>query len=75
MTGKTLARKTQHVFKSFAGDWAVRKGGANRITKVHETLEAAIKHGRQIAKNQKADFYIHDCNGKVLETSSYSAGA
>jgi hypothetical protein len=75
MNGKTLAGKTQHVIKSFAGDWAVRKGGANRITKVHETLEAAIKHGRQIAKNQKADFYIHDLNGKVLEKSSYGEDA
>lgn len=66
-----MTRATQHVIKSLAGGWAVRKGGASRATKIHETQEAAIRHGREIARSQKVDFYIHGRDGRVLEKNSY----
>ena len=66
-----MARKTLHVVKSPAGGWAVKKGGSTRATKIHVTQRGAIAHGREIAKNQKAEFYIHGRDGKIREKDSY----
>lgn len=65
-----MAKKSQHVVKS-EGGWAVKKGGSSRATKVHKTQKAAITHGREIAKNQKAEFYVHGRDGKIREKDSY----
>jgi len=66
-----MARKTLHVVKSPAGGWAVKKGGSSRATKIYATQRGAIVHGREIAKNQKAEFYIHRKDGKIREKDSY----
>ena len=66
-----MARKTLHVVKSPAGGWAVKKGGSTRATKIHVTQKGAIAHGREIAKNQKVEFYIHKKDGKILRKDSY----
>ena len=61
---------SQHVVKSADG-WAVKKGGSTRATKVFSTQQEAVTHGRNIAKNQKAEFYIHGKDGKIREKDSY----
>lgn len=61
---------SQHVVKSSDG-WAVKKGGSTRATKVFSTQQEAVTHGRNIAKNQKAEFYIHGKDGKIREKDSY----
>ena len=66
-----MTKKTQHVVKSADGGWAVKKGGSARATKVYETQKEAITHGREIAKSQKAEFYIHGKDGKIREKDSY----
>lgn len=67
-----MAKKvTQHVVKNPDGGWAVKKGGSDRATKVYNTQEEAITHGREIAKNQGAEFYIHGKDGKIREKDSY----
>ena len=65
-----MAKKSQHVVKS-AGGWAVKKGGSSRATKVHKTQQEAIDHAKEIAKNQKAEFYIHGRDGKIRDKDSY----
>lgn len=67
MTKKT----TQHVVKNSSGGWAVKKGGSSKATKVHKTQKEAIVHGREIAKNQKAELYIHGQDGKIRQKDSY----
>jgi len=66
-----MVKKTQHVVKSPDGGWAVKKGGAAKATKVYKTQGEAIERGREIAKNQKAEFYIHGRDGRIREKDSY----
>lgn len=69
MTKKT----TQHVVKSPKGGWAVKKGGSSKATKVYKTQKEAIDHGREIAKNQKAEFYVHGKDGRIRQKDSYGS--
>lgn len=66
-----MAKKTQHVVKNPGGGWSVKKGGASRATKVYRTQEEAIKQGRDIARTQKAELYIHGRDGRIREKDSY----
>ncbi len=66
-----MAKKTQHVVKNSDGGWAVKKGGSTKATKVHKTQKEAIDHGREIARSQKAEFYIHGRDGRIGEKDSY----
>lgn len=66
-----MAKVTQHVVRNPEGGWAVKKGGSTRATKVHQTQAEAIEHGRTIAKSQKAEFYVHDRDGRIREKDSY----
>lgn len=66
----TKKAPSQHVVKSSDG-WAVKKGGSTRATKVFSTQKEAVVHGRNIAKNQKAEFYVHGRDGKIREKDSY----
>lgn len=66
-----MAKKTQHIVKNPGGGWAVKKGGSSKATKIHKTQDAAIKHGRDIAKSQEAEFYIHGRDGKIRQKDSY----
>lgn len=64
-------RTTQHVVKTPSGGWAVKKGGTSKATKVHKTQKDAIDHGREIAKKQKVELYIHGQDGKIRQKDSY----
>ena len=67
-----MAKKTtQHVVKNPSGGWAIKKGGSSKATKVHKTQKEAIDHGREIAKNQNAELYIHRQDGKIRQKDSY----
>ena len=66
-----MTKKTQHVVRNPSGGWAVKKGGSSKATKVYKTQGEAIKHGREIAKNQSAEFYVHGKDGKIREKDSY----
>ena len=62
---------TQHVVRNSNGGWAVKKGGAFRATKVYSTQKEAVMAGREIAKKQSAEFYIHGIDGRIQEKDSY----
>lgn len=63
--------KTQHVVKDSKGGWAVKKGGGEKASRHFDTQQDAIDWGRQVAKNQKAEFYIHGKDGKIRSKDSY----
>tara|TARA_R110002072_G_scaffold159880_1_gene310954 strand:+ start:4325 stop:4561 length:237 start_codon:yes stop_codon:yes gene_type:complete len=67
-----MAKKppSQHIVKSSDG-WALKKGGSTKATKIFATQKEAVRHGRGIAKSQKAEFYIHGSDGKIREKDSY----
>ncbi|OQK16252.1 hypothetical protein AU255_14245 [Methyloprofundus sedimenti] len=62
---------SQHVVKDADGGWSVKKGGASRASKHFDTQNEAIVWGRNVAKNQHAEFYIHGKDGKIREKDSY----
>ncbi|PJD93228.1 MAG: hypothetical protein CK424_03310 [Legionella sp.] len=67
-----MTKKTgQHIVKNPAGGWAVKKGGASKATKIYNTKDEAVEHGKQIAKNQKTELYIHGKDGKIQDKNSY----
>ena len=62
---------SQHVVRSSDGGWAVKKGGSSKATKVYSTQKEAVTAGREIAKKQNAEFYVHGKDGKIREKDSY----
>ena len=65
-----MPRKGQHVVPR-DGKWAVRKTGANRVTRSFETQREAIDAARDIARNQKTELYIHGSDGRIRERDSF----
>ncbi len=62
--------KNQHIVPH--GDkWAVRGEGNERPSSVHDTQRQAIDVGREIARNQRSELFIHGENGKIRERDSY----
>ncbi|MGI2035701.1 DUF2188 domain-containing protein [Rhizobium panacihumi] len=65
-----MSSKGQHVVPQ-AGKWGVRKAGSSKSTSLHSTQAEAIKVATQIARNQKANVYIHGEDGRIRERNSY----
>lgn len=62
-------KKNQHVVPSEKG-WAVKSSGSLRAKKF-STQREAISAGREIAKNQKTELFIHGRDGRIRERNSY----
>ena len=65
-----MASKSQHVVPR-DGKWAVRRTGSDKVTKLFDTRWEAIVQGRKIARNQRAELYIHDRDGRIRSRDSY----
>jgi Uncharacterized protein conserved in bacteria (DUF2188) len=65
-----MSKNSQHVAPS-TGGWSVRRAGALRASGVFKTQDEAIKRGREIAKNQKSELFIHGRDGRIREKSSF----
>lgn len=53
------------------GDWAVRRGGAERDSSRHNTQAEAIDAGRRMAQRESAELVIHGRNGQIRERDSF----
>ena len=62
--------KGQHVVPR-DGKWAVRKSGAEKVTRHFETQREAIATAREFARNQRTELYIHGKDGLIRERESY----
>lgn len=62
--------KNQHVVKHLDG-WAVRGAGNEKVTRITQTQQEAIKVAGEIAKNQESELFIHGRNGKIRERDSF----
>ena len=51
--------------------WAVVREGSERATSVHPTQAEAAKEGRDIARREKTEFFLHAQDGRVREHRSY----
>jgi hypothetical protein len=66
-----MLRNTQHVVTNLAGDWRVKRGGAERASKVFSNQHDAIAYARALSKKQKGILYIHSEDGLIRRTRSY----
>ena len=66
-----MAKKGVHVVKS-EGKWAVKKAGSARATSTHRTQKAAWKAGRQVAKKDRSEAFLHGEDGRIKERNTYS---
>lgn len=62
--------KDQHIVPHPDG-WAVLGEGASKATQVFSTQQEAINRGRDIAKNQQSELFIHNRQGEIRERNSY----
>lgn len=66
-----MAKKNVHVVPDRQGGWAVRREGGSRVSSHHETQRDAIDAGRQIARNERSELFIHGRNGRIRERDSH----
>ncbi len=67
---KTI-KKNQHVAPYSEGRWAVRKEGADKVSKTFSTQSDAVNFGRIIAKNNNAELFIHSKDGRIRDRNTY----
>ena len=63
--------KAQHVVPR-GGNWAVRRSGANRVTRLFATQLEALEAARDIARRQGTELYIFGQDGRIRERESYA---
>ena len=65
-----MSKRNQHVVPHEDG-WAVRGAGSQKASSVHRTQREAIDAGREIARNQKAELFVHGRDGRIRERDSH----
>lgn len=65
-----MAAKSQHVVPR-GNKWAIRKTGAEKVTRRFNTQQEAIKAARGIARNQGGEVFIHGPDGRIRGRDSY----
>ena len=55
--------------------WAVRKAGAERVTRHFDTQQEALEAARRIARNQGADVFIFGQDGRIRGRDSQINGS
>ena len=63
-------KKNQHVVPHADG-WAVKGAGNSRATAVFDTQAQAYERGREIARGQGSELFVHGQNGQIRERNSY----
>jgi hypothetical protein len=71
ITGANDLRSIQQVVERGRGDWAVRRVGSERATKVFPSQKEAVVFAREIAKKQGDTLYIHGRDGSVQRKASF----
>jgi Arc/MetJ-type ribon-helix-helix transcriptional regulator len=52
------------------GRWAVEREGGQRASSLHDTQAEAEKAGRETARREHVEFYLHGRDGQILERDS-----
>ena len=65
-----MSKRNQHIVPH-EGGWAVRGAGSSRASSVHTTQSEAISAGREIARHQGSELFIHGRDGQIRERDSY----
>lgn len=65
-----MSKRNQHVVPHEHG-WAVRGAGSQKASSVHRTQREAIDAGREIARNQNTELFVHGRDGRIRERDSH----
>lgn len=65
-----MSSKGQHVVPS-GGKWKVVRSGAARASRVFDTQKDAVERATEIARNDRAELYIHGPDGRIRDRRSY----
>jgi Uncharacterized protein conserved in bacteria (DUF2188) len=65
-----VSKKNVHTVPHDDG-WANRRDGADRVSKVFPTKDAAEHAGRDTAKREGVEHLIHNKDGRIGERNSY----
>lgn len=65
-----MSKRNQHVVPHGHG-WAVRRAGSQKASSIHRTQREAIDAGREIARNQKTELFVHGRDGRIRERDSH----
>jgi len=52
-------------------DWQIKREGAQRASGTYDTQSAAENAGREIARNNNTEFYLHNKEGAIRQRDSY----
>ena len=55
------------------GDWAVRKEGSARASRVFPTKHLAMDHARAVARRNKVELVEHGQDGRIQDPDSYGS--
>jgi uncharacterized protein (TIGR02271 family) len=55
--------------------WAVLREGAQRVTSVYPTQSEAATEGRELARREETEFFLHAQDGRVREHRNYGEGS
>jgi hypothetical protein len=69
-----MARKKKGVHVTPRGNkWAVMREGNERASSLHNTQAEAVKKGRETARRDQTEFYLHNQQGEIRERDSYGS--
>jgi hypothetical protein len=69
-----MANKKKGVHVTPRGNkWAVMREGNERATSLHDTQAEAVKKGRETARRDKTEFFLHNQQGEIRERDSYGS--
>ena len=66
-----LTSGSHHVTPNSSGGWDVRRGGSDRSSGHFDTKREAIDRGREISRNAKTEFKIHNRDGRISQSDSH----
>ena len=66
-----MAKKSPVHIEPHQDGWAVVREGNERATSIHPTQAEAAKEGRDIARKEETEFFLHARDGRVREHNSY----
>lgn len=65
------AKKGVHITPRDDGQWNVVRDGAQRASSVHSTQAEATSAGRDTARREQTELYIHGRDGRIRDRDSY----
>jgi len=66
-----MSRKEHHVVPNSNGGWDVKRNGAERASVHTDTKQQAIDRGREISRNQRSEFIVHNKDGQISGSDSH----